>query len=157
MNNPKVRWQLLMNKVSLHSTPLSGSHLSSFPLTSPWTWRCNRRPLANLLHMRTLPENSRLTNLCAPYSSRLSTFDSDPQSDSTPGGRASGSWHEKMNHKHKLTQESCSSDNYPKNTFSDNYRAKNGPTLKIPSSLPRKLRRWFNNNQLLRCITFRGT
>ena len=62
-----------------------------------------------------------------------------------------------MNQKHKLTQESCSSDNYPKNIFSDNYRAKNGSTLKIPSFLPRQLRRWFNNNQLLRCITFRGT
>lgn len=28
--------------------------------------------------------------------------------------------------------------------------------LKIPSFLPRKLRRWFNNNQLLRCSTFWG-
>ena len=97
--------------------------------------------------------NGYLTNLGSPYSARLSTLDCDPQSQHACWRRQV----EKMNQKHKLTQESCSSDNYPKNIFSDNYRAKNGSTLKIPSFLPRKLRRWFNNNQLLRCITFRGT
>lgn len=34
-----------------------------------------------------------------------------------------------MNHKHKSTLAPCSSDYYPRNTFSDNYRAKIGSTL----------------------------
>lgn len=79
-----------MNEVSLHSMPFSGSHLSLFPLTSLWTWRCNKRPLVNLLHTRTLPENGHLTNLGSPYSARLSTLDCDPQSSSTPAGE--GKW-----------------------------------------------------------------
>ena len=117
-----------------------------------------RPPHKDPSRARELPSNQRLLSTLSPLPNPHLT--ATLRVTACPVGstaqEASGSRHEKMNHKHKSTQESCSSDNYPKHTFSDNYRAKNGSTLKIPSLLPRKLRRWFNNNQLLRCFTFWG-
>lgn len=87
-----------------------------------------------------------------PYSSRLYIWQ-------WPSERQHAWWEgkwlgysKKLNHSTNSTQESCSSDNYPKNTFLIIIELK--WTHSENSPLPRKLRRWFNNNQLLRCITF---
>lgn len=115
-------------------------------------------PDEDLSRAREQPSNQRLlstlSTLPNPHLTATLRVTACPVGSTAQG--ASGSRHERMKHEHKSTQESCSSDNHPKSAFSGNYRAKNGSTLKIPSFLPRKLRRWFNNSQRLRCITFRG-